>query len=154
MSQSLPECEPGSRSETTGSRVGSEMPENTPSPVDLERIRRWEEQQSHVGSYRGSTESGSYHEYDGNEDRTECGVIDPALMHTSHSRCSSLSNGNDARESTVDDVSLDDIGDVDFDPEDAETDMLSSQKRPNSEYYPSPHHQAQFAGLAKKNKGK
>jgi hypothetical protein len=150
-SHSRPEEERGARSQSAGSRCGSEVQEQTPSPVDPDGIRRWEEQHSRALSPQLSSRGDPSREGEMVNDGGE-GAIDPALRNASYSSRSSSAHDFDAHDSVADDISsqgsrADDVNKTTT--EDGVIRMLNSQQRSNSAYYPSPHHQAQFAVLAK-----
>ena len=155
-SQSYPEAGYHAPSEGPGSRAGSEVPEKTPSPVDPEGIRRWEQQHCEVQSQHASCASGSHCEDEVINDGAEQPVIDPTLTHPPQSSHSPPLNENDAHDSATvdtDKVSPDEIASEDSgtESEDAGIEMPNSKKRPNAKYYPSLHHQVQFAALAKQS---
>lgn len=131
--------------------------ETTPSPVDPDRIQRWEDEHAHVPSSQyTSSGSGSYGE-DADADEENHGdeetiPIDPSLRVVSRvSRSPSQGqeyNGRDERRAHDAAEENAGTGGIELHSGSASLEMPNSQKRPNSEYYPSSHHQAQFAVLA------
>ncbi|KAF8518910.1 hypothetical protein JB92DRAFT_3112761 [Gautieria morchelliformis] len=84
------------RSDSLGSTYSSDVQENTPSPLDPEGIRLWEEQHAETRSRTESSGSGSYRDDDSVENGQDKVVIDPALMSTSQLSHSYSSYGYDA----------------------------------------------------------
>lgn len=101
----------------------------------------------------GSPGGGSSREGEMVNDGGDESSIDPSLRNPSRSSVhSSLSCEFDSHDSVADDMSSHDSradGINEAATEDAGKVIPNSQQRPNSEYYPAAHHQAQFAALEK-----